>query len=684
MVISGKYPAWMSKHHNHKIYMLHTLRGLYDLYGSEDFNQETEDFFKNIDSPDTLFKKIFQMKKNGIKVDFPSYFAKKVIHYLDNKAMENIKEFSAISKTVANRKDYFHSNRNIKVVYPPTNLNPLTSYGYKYFFTVSRLDKPKRIDLIIKAYKLTNTDIPLKIAGEGAEYNYLKELAGNDKRIEFLGFVSDDELKNYYAYAYAIIYIPYQEDYGLVTIEAMQSKKAVITTNDSGGVLEFVKDNQTGLISSPNTKDLSNAITLLSNDILLTKKLGQNAYNLVKNINWFNTTKELLNLFPKLTVITTYPVYPPRGGGQNRVYYLYKELAKFYKITIIAIVHNSLPYTKKQIAPNLYEIQIPKSLYHEEKEQKLAQKLKIPITDIALLYYYNLTPAFIDTIKKESKDTNFVIATNPYVYPLLKKHISKPIIYESQNVEYLLKKDMLEKTSLSKKLLNKLFQVEKEFYLNSFLTTTCSKDDAISFEKIYGKKAKKLPFIPNGVDLESTPYFWHKRKLHYKKYYGYQDKKVAIFMGSAHKPNIDATYKIIQLAQKEPNINFIIIGGLYYFFQDKNLPSNIHFTGIIDNKEKAKYLAIADIALNPMLTGSGTNLKMLDYLASGVPTISTQIGARGLNIPKGAILIAPIKDWHKYLYNLSYYVDTKRAKEFVQKHYSWKVIAKKLQKVLSK
>jgi glycosyltransferase involved in cell wall biosynthesis len=46
------------------------------------------------------------------------------------------------------------------------------------------------------------------------------------------------------------------------------------------------------------------------------------------------------------------------------------------------------------------------------------------------------------------------------------------------------------------------------------------------------------------------------------------------------------------------------------------------------------FLAASDIALNPMLSGGGSNIKMFDYLAAGLPVLSTPFGARGL---EGAI-----------------------------------------------
>jgi len=208
MIISGKYPAWMVQHHNHKLYMLHCLRGFYDTYhllnlseNIESDNQEINELLKKLDSNETtleeIFEFLFKIKENpslSSFFQFPSPLLRKIIHFFDKKAMQNIKSFYAISKTVANRKEYFPSNITPKVIYPPSNLEKFYNKSYKYFFTASRLDSAKRIDMIIQAYKQTNTSIPLKIAGTGPLEQELKELAKSDERIEFLGFVSDKEL----------------------------------------------------------------------------------------------------------------------------------------------------------------------------------------------------------------------------------------------------------------------------------------------------------------------------------------------------------------------------------------------------------------------------------------------------------------------------------------------------------
>lgn len=697
MVISGKYPAWMVQHHNHHLYMLHPLRGLYDCYDYKRFQTEPkhEKLNKIISymqdenaTVNKLFKLLFELRQDKTipkeLLSFPGAFIRGIIHFFDTKAMQKIKSFSAISNTVAQRKEYFLPYSKVNVVYPPSNLKTFQNSSYSYFFTASRLEGAKRVDAIIKAYNKAEVNIPLKIAGSGEEIKHLKRLAANNPNIEFLGFVSDKELEKHYANAYAVIFIPQNEDYGLISIEAMKCKKPLITFTDTGGVTEFAINNKTALLSKPSIEELSKNIQKLSNDLELVKSLGANAYKKVKHINWQNCTNSLLKSPLSLTVVTTYPIYPPRGGGQNRVFYLYKNLAEYFNITIISLVHASLLYSKKEISNNLYEIQVPKTQEHQDQEDAIAKTAKIAITDIAMIDLYKLTPQYTQEITKASKASSFVITTSPYTYPLLKEYIKTPLIYESQNVEYNLKKMMLENTPYNQALLKKVYETEKECYLNSFITTACSKQDSQNFVKLYSQHKKAIAFIPNGVDLTSVEYFSPKRRKLAKKISGFNNQTIALFMGSAHKPNIDATQEIFKLAQKCPEILFIVIGGLNTAFQDLPKPPNLRFTGMISNKEKNRYLSVADIALNPMLTGSGTNLKMLEYMASGIPVITTHVGARGLDIPQKAVVKADIEEFSNYLENLFYYCDTKEAKRFTHATYSWKNIANKFKTLLNR
>ena len=143
---------------------------------------------------------------------------------------------------------------------PATAGRGLCCEGDRFLFTASRLEHPKRIDMIIAAMQEVSSDIPLYIAGEGDDLARLKALAEPDPRIVFLGQVSEDALKQHYANALAVPFVPYDEDYGYITIEAMLSGKPVVTTLDAGGPTEFVVDGETGRVVAPEAKALGQAL----------------------------------------------------------------------------------------------------------------------------------------------------------------------------------------------------------------------------------------------------------------------------------------------------------------------------------------------------------------------------------------------------------------------------------------
>ena len=100
---------------------------------------------------------------------------------------------------------------------------------------------------------------------------------------------------------------------------------------------------------------------------------------------------------------------------------------------------------------------------------------------------------------------------------------------------------------------------------------------------------------------------------------------------------------------------------------------------------KQAVLGVSEVALNPMSSGSGTNLKMLDYFGSGVPIISTPFGARGLGVEPGAHYIAAEVDgFSAALAAIERMPEAEidalvhRAREFIEARLSWEVIAERL------
>jgi len=126
----------------------------------------------------------------------------------------------------------------------------------------------------------------LKIAGTGPEEQKLRKIAGDDKRIEFLGFVQEKEIMDLYGLAQTVVFTPYDEDYGLITLEAMLSSKPVITTTDSGGPLELVRNGKNGFVVDPDPQKIAEKINYCIEHPEEARKMGRNGYLAAQNITW--------------------------------------------------------------------------------------------------------------------------------------------------------------------------------------------------------------------------------------------------------------------------------------------------------------------------------------------------------------------------------------------------------------
>ena len=134
------------------------------------------------------------------------------------------------------------------------------------------------------------------IVGQGAQKAELMALAESlnvTERVQFLDYVDDAALKSLYANCSAVFYAPYDEDYGLVTLEAMQSRKPVVTTVDAGGVLEFVRAGETGLIAENDPANIAASIESLFARNPFAKQLGQHGFDSIQHIRWDDVIEKL-------------------------------------------------------------------------------------------------------------------------------------------------------------------------------------------------------------------------------------------------------------------------------------------------------------------------------------------------------------------------------------------------------
>jgi glycosyltransferase involved in cell wall biosynthesis len=727
-IITTKYPAWMVSHPNHICYMQHTLRGLYDTYHfcaqpsdlSWDppplaaLRRHMEKVSKLGSDPSALldfFEMMRAIAHSELPIEtfrFPGPLSRHIVHFLDSYglAISRIRRFAAISANVQGRRDYFPPGADVSVVHHPPRLTGYRCGSDDYLFTASRLDGAKRIGLLIEAMRHVRSAIPLLIAGTGPDEHRLRELAGDDHRIVFLGFVRDSEMLDYYANALAVPFVPYDEDYGLITIEAMRSGKPVLTVSDSGGPNEFVRNGTTGYSVSPEPKQLAERIDYLCNHRDEARQLGRNARELVRPISWQAVASGLLpdalastprramhkigSNRQKLVVATTFPIAPPRGGGQARIFHLYRYLARTVDVDIVSLCNYGESAFEGYIAPGLREIRIPKSQAHHHKETEFSRTVDwIPVTDLVMPCLYRETPEYVTALSNASRNALAVIASHPYTVDAIRESApGKPLWFEAHNVEYTLKRDILPDSPAGAALLDLVRDCEAQSWRTCEVAFACTQADLDMLATLYGSTAALCVEVPNGFSLDDVPTLSREDRRCLKDRLGLGTNNVALFMGSWHGPNLTAVEHVLELASKLPSVKFIVLGSAGLAFRDRALPNNVLMTGPLDDTEKSLLLSIADIALNPVVSGSGSNLKMLDYAAAGVPILSTPFGARGLNLNAGEHYLSA--DQGNFMLELVSALATvsarntvaRSSKEFVGSRYTWQFIAEQFAKRL--
>ncbi len=174
----------------------------------------------------------------------------------DRVAADRVDRFVANSEYVGKRIRKYY-DRESDVIHPPVDLGRfnLGKGKREYYLAVGRLIPYKRFDLVVDAFNKLGKD--LKIVGTGPEMRKLKRRAG--KNVEFVGKVSDEELKTIYQGAKALIF-PQLEDFGIVPLEAMACGAPVIAYG-KGGALETVRDGVSGLFfDEQNVRSLKKAV----------------------------------------------------------------------------------------------------------------------------------------------------------------------------------------------------------------------------------------------------------------------------------------------------------------------------------------------------------------------------------------------------------------------------------------
>jgi glycosyltransferase involved in cell wall biosynthesis len=270
LVIATKFPSYAIRHPNKVVWLVHQFRQAYEL-DRADFGQFGEDSFDRA----TVRR----------------------VNRLDRMVLGEARRIFAISRNVADRL-WQSTGLTADVLLPPA---PKLAYRRsdepgEFILSVGRLDRAKRVDLLIEAAAL-ESDLRVVVAGEGPDRRRLERLSGQrrlDGRVTFAGRVTDAELAELYSRCQAVFYAPFDEDFGFVPYEAFLSEKPVVTTRDAGGPLEVVVDGENGVVCEPIPSAVAEACSWLAANPDRARSCGRSGRQVAERVTWHAVVNRLL------------------------------------------------------------------------------------------------------------------------------------------------------------------------------------------------------------------------------------------------------------------------------------------------------------------------------------------------------------------------------------------------------
>lgn len=328
----------------------------------------------------------------------------------------------------------------------------------------------------------------------------------------------------------------------------------------------------------------------------------------------------------KILFISGIQIFPPESGGQLRSANICKALVDLgFKVEIYSFTGRKKDYF--DIKPSAYQFINQNLIEYINRNpvwglvQFIFYRLKLPPLWLTCLSLFHCPT----NLKKMMEKSNSIVLDFPYLYPLAKR-TKGPCHLNTHNAEFELFK---EKTIIS----NLVKKIELKSFLKADHVLFCNKRDQIKFMNNYPELQAKSYFVPNGVDLNKYQHDEDSRQFIRKKHNISIEQKVFIFSGSLYHPNIEAFNFLKQWATsnkeelKRNNILILVVGSV-----GQSLIDDKHFKVIGKVESVLPYFWASDYGINPTTLGSGTNIKMIEFLASGIPIMTTSFGARGLNL----------------------------------------------------
>ena len=330
----------------------------------------------------------------------------------------------------------------------------------------------------------------------------------------------------------------------------------------------------------------------------------------------------------RLVAVTMSATYPPRRGNQIRTASLLSSLGPEWAIASYSL---TLQRTDLPLPHRVHPV--------SERWTDYRSRDPFATTWAAALGKLGKPPVHVGRILRAwphgpllraLTQADVVLVSPPYHFAWVRRHTpaSIPVVFDEHSIEAHLYSGS--SSWWARTIEREVERCERNALQEADLVFVTSEEDGANV-RAWG--ARRTALVPNGVDAGRFHPASAERKAALRRELGLPpDGVLGVFVGSGHPPNVEAVGCIEHEAAeyRKAGVGVVVVGRCGA--GRAPVPGVIH-TGEVP--DVVPYLQAADIALCPLLTGSGTSLKTLEYLAAGLPLVSTDVGIRGLGLRPG-------------------------------------------------
>jgi len=336
---------------------------------------------------------------------------------------------------------------------------------------------------------------------------------------------------------------------------------------------------------------------------------------------------------PVLVYVVPYDIVRLRTGGGKRIEGIAKALSADFRVYILSLSPSSRPLSVREVSPDVWMVAIPRSLDFEEKTHDLSGACRGAAPLFAFAGQFGQLPEFNAILEQLSKSVRAWVLASPFAWPVI-EHFFQP---DSQRLIYDVHDNLpgflqIGLSCYSPERLAQAEQMEGAMLKEVSIAACCTVEDLSAILARQPLVAGKGIVVPNGVDVAACQWAPPERAGKTRRHVGL-DRPIAVFAGANYNPNHEAVDRIVrELAPALPQILFVVMGmhlSPYRAFGGAEPCENVVFTGPVSEEIKEAVFSLADVALAPMKSGTGSSLKIPDYIAHGKIVLGTPIGLRG-------------------------------------------------------